>query len=94
MLYKIFLSTEAENDIHNALEYLIRNCSTEAYYAVCKDIEDTLYEMENNPYIFSEYHNDPAQRSAHLQKHQYKIVFFIKDNSIYITAFLHDLQDA
>lgn len=92
MQYIVKLTYAAEQDIDDNLEYLARNCSIQAYNAVKDDMNNIIDIISDNPYLFCEYEKDPTQRSAHLKKHQYKFIYFVKDIYVYITAFLHDLN--
>lgn len=93
MLYKIVITEDAEQDIDDTLEYLARKCSLQDFNAVKNDMEYIIDLLEKNPYIFPEYAKDAMQRKAHLQNHRFKYIFFINRHTVYITAFLHDLQD-
>ena len=93
MLYTVVILDEAEQEIDDKLEYLARKCSMQAYYAIKEDMQEILDYMSYNPFIFSIYEKDITQRKAHLKRHRYKFLFFVEDEFVYITAFLHDLQD-
>lgn len=98
MEYKVVLTSQAQLDFRNITHYLLYELkSKQATISVTDDMEKTI---ERLSYIASRLKlcDDPrlrdlGYRTIHFKRHNYFMLYRIQDDTVYVDAVYHDLQN-
>lgn len=98
MEFKVVLTSQAQLDFRNITYYLLYELKSEqATISVTNDMEHTI---ERLSYMASglKLCDDPrlrdlGYRTIHFKRHNYFMLYRIQDDTVYIDAIYHDLQD-
>ena len=98
MGYKVVISERAENHIDQLVSYLMYQlCNPDAAAHLLDEIELVFHRLKNNPFQFPEssdlFLSQYGYREALLHKMDYRIVFRIHLQNVYIIGVFHDLED-
>ena len=98
MAYKLIVTEEMEKLLDNCVNYILRKFKNEQAASHLLDEVERIYkDLENNPAIFS-ISEDPflaalTYHEAVLHGMNYKIIFKITDDTVYILGIYHDLEN-
>ena len=98
MAYNLIISEHADELIENIIQYMIHKLVNHDAAKHFVDSLDSVYDrLENNPYAFRE-SEDPllyrrGYREAHFMDMNYKVIFRIDSQNVYIVGIFHDLED-
>lgn len=98
MIYNLIISEHADELIENIIRYMIRKLKNPSAALHFINSLDTVYDrLENNPYLFKE-SEDPilykrGYREAHLADMDYRVIFRVDLQDVYIVGVFHDLED-
>ncbi len=98
MEYKVVLTSQAQLDFRNITHYFLYELKSEqATISVTDDMEKTI---ERLSYIASglKLCDDPRLRdlgyhTIHFKRHNYFMLYRIQDDTVYVDAVYHDLQN-
>ena len=97
-MYNLIITDRADELIDERVSYLIRNLSNPQAATHLLDGISGIYDrLEENPYQFPE-SKDPyllrrGYKEAYISDMEYKMVFRIDDNDVYVVGLFHDLED-
>ena len=97
-MYNLIITDRADELTDERVSYLIRNLSNPQAATHLLDGITGIYDrLEENPYQFPD-SKDPyllrrGYKEAHIPDMEYKIVFRIDDNDVYVVGLFHDLED-
>ena len=98
MAYNLIITDKADELIDERVNYLIKKFKNlQAAVHLLDGISGIYDRMEDNPYQFPD-SKDPyllqrGYKEAYVPDMEYKLVFRIYDNDVYIVGFFHDLED-
>ena len=98
MAYSLIISEQADGQIDSIIKYLTHKLVNPGAALHFMDSLDSLYDrLEGDPYVFKE-SDDPVlrrrgYREAHFADMNYKVVFRIDSQEVYIVGVFHDLED-
>ena len=98
MAYKIIITHSAQNQLDAAIHYILNVLQNEqAALSVMEDAEKTGHRLS---YAAGSLKlcDDPELRALgyrmiHFKNHNYFMLYRIEDNTVYVDAIYHDLQD-
>ncbi|MBQ7706720.1 MAG: type II toxin-antitoxin system RelE/ParE family toxin [Lachnospiraceae bacterium] len=98
MAYKLTISERADEMIYERVGYLINKLSSEnAAEHLITGIESVYDRLEENPYQFPESKDELlfrlGYREALIPDMEYRLIFRIESEEVYIVAFFHELED-
>lgn len=98
MEFKIIYSKRAKLQLDNCLLYLSEVLNNKkAAEKLIMLVEDVLIRLEDNPYEFPLYDNENCESKdyhvASLIKMQYKIIYKIENDKVFIVGFFSNLED-
>lgn len=98
MAYKLEISYRAKQQIDQSVQYITNNLkSYQGANSILDDLDDALQLLESYPESFA-YCEDyylfaKGYRKYSLKKHNYLLVYFVKDNTVYVIGFFHMLEN-
>ncbi len=98
MGYNLIITENADEQIDAAIHYLLNKFEdSEAASRLLDGISAALNRLEANPYQFPKssdvYLESKDYHEALIRETNYKIVFRIDAETVYIVGFFHDLED-
>lgn len=98
MGYHLIVTDRADELIDQRVGYLITKLNnTDAALHLLSGIDDIYDRLEDNPYQFPEsrdaWMHSRGYREALISDMQYRLVFRIEENDIYIVGLFHELED-
>ncbi|HBI62907.1 MAG TPA: type II toxin-antitoxin system RelE/ParE family toxin [Lachnospiraceae bacterium] len=98
MEFKVVLSRQAQIDFRNITHYLLYDLRNEqAAISVTNDMEHTIEQLSymagglklcDDPRL-----RDLGYRTIHFKRHNYFMLYRIQDDTVYVDAIYHDLQN-
>lgn len=98
MAYRLVITNEAEERIESRLQYILielRNESAAIHYI--ESIETIYNIIESNPYVYALCRDNilgmMGYREAVFSDMNYKLIYRIEDNTVYVMGVFNDLED-
>lgn len=86
MIYNLVIEDLAVIELQEAFEWY-ESQELGLGYDVIEKVETCLASITTNPQYY--YNISDKERRIHLEKYPYKIIYFIKENTIVVTSFFH-----
>ena len=94
MAYKLDISYRAKQQIDQTVQYITNNLkSYQGANSILDDLDDALQLLESYPECEDYYLFAKGYRKYSLKKHNYLLVYFVKDNTVYVIGFFHMLEN-
>ena len=97
-MYNLIITDRADELIDERVAYLVENLDNPQAASHLIDSIAGLYDrLEDNPYQFPDSKDSSLHRrgyrEAYVTDMEYKLVFRIDDNDVYVVGLFHDLED-
>ena len=98
MAYRIAITERAEELIDSCILYILNQLKNPTAANHLLDGIESIYDrLEDNPYQFPD-SKDPflssrGYKEARVPEMDYKMVYRIMENTVYVVGFFHDLED-
>ncbi|MBQ7760157.1 MAG: type II toxin-antitoxin system RelE/ParE family toxin [Acidaminococcaceae bacterium] len=98
MAYKLVVTENAAQQVESIVDYIMyRLHNKQAAIDVINDVEKAYSKLRVMPtayaYCFDRYLLAKKYRNLTLEKHQYVILFQVKDNTVYVNGVFHMLEN-
>ena len=98
MIYNLVITDRADELIDASVSYIVNKLKNpQAAVHLLDGISEIYDRLEENPYQFGDakddYLKNRGYKEALVSDMQYKIVFRIDDNTVYVVGLFHDLED-
>ena len=98
MAYNLIVTDRADELIDERVYYLINRLkNSQAAGHLLDGISEVYDRLEDNPYQFADSKDDYLRKRGYkealISDMQYKIVFRIEDDTVYVVGLFHDLED-
>ncbi|MBQ9199193.1 MAG: type II toxin-antitoxin system RelE/ParE family toxin [Lachnospiraceae bacterium] len=98
MTYNLIITDRADELIDDCVYYIINKLKNPKAAKHLLDGISKLYDrLEDNPYQFKDSKDDYLRKKGYKEAlvldMQYKIIFRIEENNVYIVGLFHDLED-
>ena len=98
MAYRLIVSERADELIDSSIYYIVNKLkNSDAALHLLDEISSIYDRLEDNPYQFGDSKDDylrsKGYREAIVTGMQYKIVFRVDNDKVYIVGLFHDLED-
>lgn len=98
MTYRLIVSERAEELIDASVNYIVNILKNpDAAVHLLDEVSEIYDRLEENPYQFGDSKDDylksKGYKEAIVSGMQYKMIFRIDNNSVYIVGLFHDLED-
>ena len=98
MAYNLIITNRADKLIDSRVFYIINKLNnTQAARNLLDGISDVYERLEENPHQFPDskdnYLKEKGYKEALISDMQYKVVFRIEGENVYVIGFFHNLED-